>query len=714
VDSPGFADMQQVRHFSRYGPALFSVLALLIIVLMLQRFREPELGERTFRAGYEEVPPSEFAGADGSPRGAVIEVMQEAARRRRLQLVWVHASAGSERSLSTAETELWPIFSDLPWRRSLFFVSRPYSFVRYWLVVDQNSPLTSSSQMAGRSVVVKYPPGMMEAVARWFFPQARVQRQPDDAGVFHAICSGESDGAVVAERVEQRIGEVQTGPCLGRSFRYLPIPDGYGNAGIGAARGNLRAIQAANALREEISEMARDGTLAGIYFRWYHESNNDTLTLDLTEEARRREVLRNIGIGGLFLILGVIYWLYHRARAARKMADAACARATEATASKSEFLANMSHEIRTPMNAIIGMTQLTLETALDDEQRDCLSTVGRSAQALLRLLNDILDFSKVEAGKLDLISSAFDLRQCIGDVVRTLSPGAEERGLRLTSQVDCGVPEFLLGDRQRLQQIVMNLVGNALKFTHQGGVHVRTAVESRDSEAIAIHLTVADTGLGIPADKQQIIFAPFEQADGSTTRKYGGTGLGLAISTQVARLMNGTLEVESPWRDPDNGRLIAGSTFHFRASFKESPAPDHREAAVAAPLVRGLRVLLAEDNAVNQKLAMRLLEKGGHIVHVAANGREAVEIFSREEVDVILMDLQMPEMDGFQATSAIRESEQARGGHVPIVALTAHALSGDRANCLSSGMDDYLAKPYSYEDLNLVLAEVIRPSVLTT
>jgi CheY-like chemotaxis protein len=260
----------------------------------------------------------------------------------------------------------------------------------------------------------------------------------------------------------------------------------------------------------------------------------------------------------------------------------------------------------------------------------------------------------------------------------------------------------------------MNLVGNALKFTHQGGVHVRTAVESRDSEAIAIHLTVADTGLGIPADKQQIIFAPFEQADGSTTRKYGGTGLGLAISTQVARLMNGTLEVESPWRDPDNGRLIAGSTFHFRASFKESPAPDHREAAVAAPLVRGLRVLLAEDNAVNQKLAMRLLEKGGHIVHVAANGREAVEIFSREEVDVILMDLQMPEMDGFQATSAIRESEQARGGHVPIVALTAHALSGDRANCLSSGMDDYLAKPYSYEDLNLVLAEVIRPSVLTT
>jgi CheY-like chemotaxis protein len=217
---------------------------------------------------------------------------------------------------------------------------------------------------------------------------------------------------------------------------------------------------------------------------------------------------------------------------------------------------------------------------------------------------------------------------------------------------------------------------------------------------------VADTGFGIPKDKQKIIFAPFEQVDGSTTRKYGGTGLGLAISTKLARLMEGDLSVESPWRKPETGNLEAGSAFHFTAVFKEALSPRPVHTSVVAAQVHKLRVLLAEDNVVNQRLALRLLQKNGHVVHVAANGREVLEVLERVEVDVILMDLQMPEMDGFQATSAIRESERKRGGHLPIVALTAHALTGDREHCLSCGMDGYLAKPYSGEDLNRVLAEV--------
>jgi ABC-type amino acid transport substrate-binding protein len=277
----------------------------LIAVPIALKFRSPDLRGKSFRIGYEESPPTQFIAADGSPTGAAIDIVREAARRRGIKLIWVHSYVGAEQSLSTRETDLWPILSALPWRTSRFFVSRPYALVRFWVVVNRGSSLTSSSQLNGRMIAAKSP-GMMVALAKSYWPDATLRPEPGTAQILQAICSGEVEGALVAERVEQRIEENQTGSCAGLSFRYLPIPNGYGNAGLATARSNSDAIRVAKALREEISEMARDGTMTGIYFRWFHQSNNDALTIDLMEEARQRNVLLSAGVGALFLILGVV------------------------------------------------------------------------------------------------------------------------------------------------------------------------------------------------------------------------------------------------------------------------------------------------------------------------------------------------------------------------------------------------------------------------
>jgi PAS domain S-box-containing protein len=402
---------------------------------------------------------------------------------------------------------------------------------------------------------------------------------------------------------------------------------------------------------------------------------------------------RTVQVQGSRRLLGLSLDISDRKRMEEDLRRARVAAETAAKA-KSEFLASMSHEIRTPLNGIIGFTQLTLSTELTPDQRDYLETAESSANALLRIINDILDFSKIEAGRLELERVAFSLRECVDGAVRTVLPAAAEKRLEFFSTVGPDVPDAVLGDSIRLRQVLLNLLGNAVKFTSAGSVSVEVIATSLERESAEARFTVRDTGIGIAPENRECIFQPFRQADGSMTRRYGGTGLGLAIATRLVEMAGGRIWVES--------QEGAGSAFHFTMPFPlaeqpQAPNPGfgHPQRQASAPL----SILLAEDDEVSQAFLSAMLTRQGHSVTVAGSGLEALSLFERGAFDLALMDVQMPGMDGLQATSEIRKIERVTGGHLPIVALTAFAMKGDRQRCLEAGMDEYLSKPFQSNDL---------------